>query len=645
MNLRVGRWLPAALLFLLLHSAWAQPGSLVDSLRRRLAAAPADTSRVLLLDELCWQLSTSDLKQATDLGRQGLALARQLRYRTGEMKCLTDLGNCAAYASDHTGGTRYFLQALSLAQQQPQHLGIMGFAYNGLANLSIDQQEYAEAQRHLEHALALTRRTHSAADRALFGGNLANVLRSRKQFAAAEAHFRQALHLYDSLGNQLGRASCLTNMAQMAADRVQYAQARQAASQAIAASRVLGNDYYLGVNYELLGNLEMLAGRFPQANEMTYRALDYARRTGNAEVVANCYLTLARIEEQRGDFRQAYTWQHHYQTMHDSVVNSGKNAEIANLRVQFDTEQKESRIRELTQQSQVQQLRAERQQSRFYTLLLVLLGAAVALAAVALLYLKLRRNRAELHDKNRALEASTHSKDRLYALIAHDLRSPVIAFAGAAELMAHHLRRGAADQMLRLTDHVRQSAQTLHHLLDNLLGWAVAQTGELSCHPEPLAIGTLLQECRDLYQPAAEAADISLHLVAPAHLVLLADHNMAHLMLRNLVSNALEATPRGGHVTLSAAPIPHAPHWLKLAATDTGPGLTPALIADLLAPDRQPHAPGRHRGGAGLGLLLCRAFAERHGGQFGLDSVPGQGTTAWVTLPAQPTPAAPHPKL
>ncbi|MDO7877426.1 HAMP domain-containing sensor histidine kinase [Hymenobacter sp. ASUV-10] len=635
MNLPVGRWLPAVLLWLLLGSARAQPGGVVDSLRQRLATAPPDTSRVLLLDELCWQLSSSDLKQAAAYGRQGLALARQLRYRTGEMKCLTDLGNCATYASDHAAGTRYFLQALSLAQQEPQRLDIMGFAYNGLANLNVDQLEFAEAQRNLEKALALTQRTRSAADRALFGGNLANVLRNRKQFAAAEVQFRQALHLYDSLGNQLGRASCLTNMAQMAYDQMQLPKARSAAQRAIAASLVIGNDYYLGVNNELLGNVERIASNLAAAETYTRRGLLYAQRTGNAEVVANCYHTLAMIEEQRGNFRQAYDWQRHYQTAHDSLINTGKNAEIANLRVQFDTEQKESRIRELTQQGQVQQLRAERQQSRFYTLLLVLLGAAATLAAVIGLYIKLRHNRAELHEKNLALEASTRSKDRLYALIAHDLRSPVISFAGAAELMAHHLRRGAADQVQRLTEHVRQSAQTLHHLLDNLLGWAVAQTGELSCRPEPLPAATLLRECLDLYQPAAEAADVQLHLTAPEKLVLHADHNMAHLILRNLVGNALEATPRGGHVSLSATPVPHAPGWLRLAVTDTGPGMAPAQLEALLAPDRQPHAPGRQRGGAGLGLLLCRAFAERHGGQFGIDSAPGQGSTAWVTLPAQ----------
>jgi signal transduction histidine kinase len=162
----------------------------------------------------------------------------------------------------------------------------------------------------------------------------------------------------------------------------------------------------------------------------------------------------------------------------------------------------------------------------------------------------------------------------------------------------------------------------------------VAQTGELSYHPEPLPVLALLRECLDLYQPAAEAADVQLHLTAPDKLTLHADHNMAHLILRNLVGNALQITPRGGHVSLSATLVPHTDKWIRLAVTDTGPGLAPEQLAALLAPDRQPHAPGRQRGGAGLGLLLCRAFAERHGGQFGIDSAPGQGSTAWVTLPS-----------
>jgi signal transduction histidine kinase len=609
--------------------------AVIDSLQRRLAAAPADTSRVLLLDELCWQLSNSNLTQAAAYGRQGLALARRLHYRTGEIKCLNDLGNCASYAANFPDGTRYYLAALRLASQAPVRLDIMGYAYNGLSNLHLQQQEYPEAQQNLEQALRLAHQTRSIPDRALFGGNLGNVLRLRKQYDKADYYLQKALVLYDSLGNDLGKASCLTNLAQLAADQHHWVPARQYANQAIAISRVIGHDYYLGVNLELLGSVALATGNLAAAETLTRQALAYARSTGNAEVVASCYLTLARISAKTGNFQQAYSWQNQYTAAHDSLSNSTKNAEIAALRVRFDTEQKETRILALTQQQQVQQLRADQAQSRLWTLLLALAGTLLALLAGGQLYLKLRRNRAELHDKNTALEASTRSKDCLYALIAHDLRGPVIAFAGAAELMSHHLRRGAADQVLRLTAHVRQSAQALHGLLDNLLGWAVAQSGELAYHPVPLAADALLAECRDLYLPAAEAADVALHLHAPTILQLCADSNMAHLIVRNLVGNALQATPPGGQVTLAAAALPADKAWVRLSVADTGAGLSTEQIKNLLAADRQPHAPATQgSGGAGLGLLVCRAFAERHGGHFGLESIPGAGTTAWVTLPA-----------
>ena len=121
----------------------------IDSLRRHLATLPADTNRVNALDELCWQLSNSDLPQAVTYGKQGLALAERLHFRRGQLKCLNDLGNCASYATDFPAGTRYFLAALRLARQPPQNLRIMGFAYNGLANLNIPQKEYAQGQQNL----------------------------------------------------------------------------------------------------------------------------------------------------------------------------------------------------------------------------------------------------------------------------------------------------------------------------------------------------------------------------------------------------------------------------------------------------------------------------------------------------------------
>jgi signal transduction histidine kinase len=484
-------WVLLAGLFLISWPGAAQT-SAIDSLRRHLATLPADTNRVNALDELCWQLSNSDLPQAMAYGKQGLALAERLHFRRGQLKCLNDLGNCASYANDFPAGTRYFLAALRLARQPPMDLRIMGFAYNGLANLNIPQKEYAQAQQNLEQALALTRRTGSVADRTLFESSLGNVLRLRGHYDSAGYYLRSSLALSDSLGNKLVHLNCLNNLAQLAYDQHRPTSARQYIGQALAASRALGHDYYLGVNLSLLSAIELDAGRLPQATAAAQQALAYAQRTGNADIMAECYQTLASIKARQNDFRGAYQWYRQYKTTWDSLTSIEKNAEIAALRVRFDTEQKESRIRALTQQTQVQQLRAEQQQSRLLALLFGLMAVGLA-GAGTLVYLAQRRRLA------RVLR-----EERLRSRIAADLHDEVGTMLTRISLQAEMLRQSqpeASPALDRLLGNSRAAARTMRDIV-----WSI------DAHADTM--GALLDRMRDHLDQTATPAGLLTELTA-----------------------------------------------------------------------------------------------------------------------------------
>ncbi|WP_165903892.1 tetratricopeptide repeat-containing sensor histidine kinase [Hymenobacter gummosus] len=466
-------------------------GSGLDSLRQRLHTGPADTNRVLVLDELCWQLSNSDLRQATAYGKQGLQLARRLGYRRGQLKCLTDLGNCALYSADYLAGTRYFLAALKLAQQPPANAQIIGFAYNGLASLHLLQKEYPEAQRYLEQALAQARQRRSAADEALFAGNLGNVLRLRGQVAPARQQLTRALALYDSLGNALGQTSCLTNLAQLAYDQHRYEQARQYAQQAIRLAAADDNLYYLGVNYALLGGIEQALGHWAAAQQASRKGLAYARHSDNTEVVAECYADLASLSQKQGDYRQAYAWQQRYLAAHDSLLNTAKTEEIAALRVRYDTEQKELRIRTLTQQTQVQELRAGQQQRSQLQAVLLLAGAAVLVTVGVLAYLSQRRRLARLLREQ-------HLRTRIAADL-HDEVGTLLARVSMQADLLHQTQPAPNPAFERLLTNARSAAGTMRDIV-----WGIDAQAD--------NVGALLDRMREHLDQSAAPAGLRTHL-------------------------------------------------------------------------------------------------------------------------------------
>ena len=565
----------------------------VDSLRARLATLPPlDTSRVLVLDELCWQLSSSDLSQATAYGRQGLRLARRLGYRRGLLKCLIDLGNCASYASDFPAGTRYFLEALRRARQPPQQLTVMGFAYNGLANLHIDQQEYAEAQQRLLQALALTRQTHSLADAALFGSNLGQVLRLREQYAEAGVQLRRALARYRELGQRTGQAHCLEQLGLLALEQQQLPLARAYAQRALALSRALGHDYYVASNLHLLASIALKSQRAAAAEAAARQSLRYARRLGSRTLVVDNYRMLALAEEQRGRYQPAYRWQQRFHQAHDSLLGDEKTAEVARLRVRYDTDQKEARIRELQQLAQLHELRAAQQRSQ---LLAVLLGAALlALALAGGLWYFYQRRRLE----------RVRAEERLRTRIATDLHDDVGTLLTRVTMQAELLHDVQPSPALnRLLTNSRAAARTMRDVV-----WSIDAQAD--------TVGALTDRMRDYLDQLPAALSTALCLsddVDPA--VPLAQEQRQHMYLvfKEAVGNALR---HARAATCLCVTLRRQPHTLVLEITDDG--------------HQDPAAPV---GRSGLGLRsMARRAAALHG-YLEAGPLPGSGFQVRLAIP------------
>jgi signal transduction histidine kinase len=331
---------------------------------------------------------------------------------------------------------------------------------------------------------------------------------------------------------------------------------------------------------------------------------------------------LARIYAGQGRYDSAFHIQAQADALVDTLRGRQQRAAVAEAETRYRTSLKEIRIRELTATALQQ-----RHQSRLAWLSAGLLTLLLGGAATALFITRRLARR---------LRAARHTQDRLYAVIGHDLRTPLTALEGLATLLDYYCQPGQTDSIVldELTTEVRQTTSRLTSLLDNLLYWAANQSGELTYRPEALDAAELLQEVAALYELVARAQQIAIRVVVPPLLPpLWADHNMVLTQLRNLLSNALKVAPPGSAITLSAR---QAGKEVALAVTDSGPSLSATLLASLAAPaapyELASRLPGQR--GTGLGLPLVRQLAHRQRGAFWLESTPGQGTTAHLTLPA-----------
>lgn len=234
-----------------------------------------------------------------------------------------------------------------------------------------------------------------------------------------------------------------------------------------------------------------------------------------------------------------------------------------------------------------------------------------------------------VRQRTQELSEANAVKDKFFTIVAHDLRGPI---NGLATLFDKRVLAGPEDLTEERLDLVRAAIAHVRDFLEELLTWARSQRGEIDCNPEVVELRELLLETQALLSPQAYAKGVHLDLDIPSPHWVRADAAMARGILRNLVQNALKFTDSGGSVRASVtADNGHC----RIAIVDTGVGMSEAVRGSLFRLDvRTVSRLGtRRESGTGLGLILCKEFAERNGGGIGVSSELGRGSSFWFTLP------------
>ena len=631
-------WLIALGLLVPLVPAGAVVPVSSEVLRRQLAARLPDTTRLRLLTTICYRLHDEQPARALPYGEAAVALARRLPTQEqdpGLMRSLLSLASCYANLSNGPEALNLLNEAQALARTG-HNTDVLVRTYTAQGSIYHERGDSTTAWRHYQSALQLSARPGvTAHTRMKLLGNVGSLFFYRQQVA-------QALH-YDSLALALARresdstaqSTYLSSLATYQMRLGRLPRVKRLLTQALAISRRQHAARNQADQLILFAMYYIQTDQPARADAAVREALRLARQSGYLERVLDAYSILAAEAAEYNHYREAYEWNKHYVELNDTLNNRQTMQTLAAAQVSYETQERARRLRQLTAQ-QAEQGWHNR-----------LLGGAVGILALGLvvaayLHRNLRRSRTALAANNRALEQVSEElravavfKDKLYAIVAHDLRGPVTAFAGVTSLIDSYIAQNDQAGLARLPALVRQAADSLNHLLDNVLNWAVSQTGELDCRPAPLQVTELFAECQALYQTTAAASWQHITMAAPPDLRLLADRNMTRTILRNLVGNALKFMPAGGHVHLEAAPDPDDPRMVLLSCTDTGPGMSAATVASLMSGPALPEPSAAPQAtGLGLGLALCRAFVHRHGGTLVIQSRPGAGTNVTVSMPA-----------
>jgi len=244
---------------------------------------------------------------------------------------------------------------------------------------------------------------------------------------------------------------------------------------------------------------------------------------------------------------------------------------------------------------------------------------------------ELRQTNTELKNQAEHLQELNATKDKLFSVIAHDLKSPFTSIIGFSEILEKQADTLQRDEMKEYAGIIYTSAHKTLNLLVNLLDWAMIQKGSIQFNPEPVNFVEISTEAINLQIGNASKKGITLTNKILPNTFVYADRNMSGTILRNLISNAIKFTNRGGKIELHSEFLPNE---VRFTVSDTGIGIPADDIAKLFKVGSNFSTTGTdEERGTGLGLILCKEFVEKNRGKIWVESDVGKGSSFFFTLP------------
>jgi signal transduction histidine kinase len=244
---------------------------------------------------------------------------------------------------------------------------------------------------------------------------------------------------------------------------------------------------------------------------------------------------------------------------------------------------------------------------------------------------ELKQKEEKIITTNKELEKLNSEKDKLFSIIAHDLRSPFHGLLGLTEVMVKDSHEMSSEEITNYSSSLHELVVNLYSLLENLLEWAQFQKGSLTFMPKELNLSDIFSHSIDSTKQRAIQKEIIILNEIPETLKIYADEKMINSVLRNLLSNSVKFTRKNGIVVGKAREIEEG--MVEISVTDSGVGIPRNTVAKLFKLGEKVGSKGTaNELSTGLGLVICKDFVEKNGGRIWVESKENIGTTFYFTV-------------
>ena len=600
-----------------------------------------------LLNQQAWALRASDTAQALELAEVAQRAAEQLGYRPGLAQSMAILAYCHLRLNNYEHAREHALAALDLFEQvgdlagQADALNTLGNIYSGLGehhsaleiylqslalrrelgdqraqaaslnnigNVYYHLADYPNALESHRRSLAIKRGLGDEQGVAFSLNNIGNIYKDACDFEQARQRYHESLSAFQAIGDSYGEAGALSNLGEVYAALGDPAAALDYYTRSLAIEQAIGNQSGVAESLLLLGQLALAHPGLPAGGDALgylQRALIYAHELKAQELIYKCHHALSEAFERQGDFAQALEHYRAFYAAERIIFNEALSEKTKKLQILYQVEASQHEAALQRAEAEVARIRNDE------------LAAALANA-----------------DHQRAIaEQASRTKSELLSISAHDLKNPLNAISGYADLVLMLLDSDSPAR--EFVEKMLLAAQHMLNIINQVLESNAAESGHVNLHRRHFDLSELAATTVAQNRSLAAQKNQILRFEAEPGCFVEADDLRLQQVLDNLLSNAIKFSPLGSTIDMRVA---HRPAGITASVQDQGPGLTDADLGRAFGKfTRLSAAPTAGESSTGLGLFIVKQLVDLHGGQvLAENNQPGPGSTFMVVLPPGP---------
>jgi signal transduction histidine kinase len=584
---------------------------------------------------------SGQLELASNLYEEAIQIADSLGREDQVAGLRMNLASVYSSMGEEVEALRNFYDALVFAEDTKDSV-LIAITSNNIGNLFNEMEDYEQAEFYLDKSEEISRDIgHQVNLRRVFV-NKGNLYSGQGRYDLAEEYYTEGLNLAEAANDRLAEVRIYYNLARMEAQRGDFARAEEIFQFTLEESVRLGSiegQYNSAIS---LGDLEAERNNYGGAARWYARAQSIAEERGYNGFQTESYSKLYEIYKSAGNTTQALQWLERLNELEDSLATEEKLRLQAEYETLFNIRTREQQAEIIEARQQEIQARVNLQQ--WLIVFAFSFGGFLMVVAFVLVRSnrkvkdvnseleesneKIREVNKTVKEQNDELEQVNQVKNKLFAIIAHDLRSPLSSLQSLIYLIREHdLSKSERNNIL---DSLDQNIQDNSNMMDNLLAWAKAQMNGVQLNKRVFKLAEASKAVTEQIRFQAENKGISIETKVVDDLTVKADYDIVKLVLRNLIANAIKFSKENDTITIRAG---KSEEYAEVQIIDEGMGIKAEDQSKLFGNEHFTTRGTKNEKGSGLGLNLSKEYIEEHGGNLWFESEYKVGTTFFFTLP------------